>query len=180
MEAILFAGHTGVVVKLMEAAVACAEVQATLQDAIFKAFHTSAHPDTCAPVILALMTHEVYHSKDETEDKEEGVAGGCGDEEGVAGGRGKPHPTTLHGSLILQALLKFQDVKTVARSVLKLGGEEMVRLGCDSQGSHVLTAFMTSTTVSAKRKERLMAKLEVSVVCFTALPIFTRKSLCCS
>lgn len=146
LEDILFLGHTGVVVKLAEAAVACPEVQQTLLAAILKAFHTSDHPSSCVPVILALLTYDVFHDSSSME-------GGV-----------KLHPFTLHGSLLLQALIKFQDVKHVSRSVLKLGAEELVRVSCDAQASHVITAYLTSTTVPAKRRERLISKLVVSNV----------------
>ena len=146
LEDLLFLGHTGVVVKLAEAAVACPEVQPVLLEAILKAFHTDAHPDSCAPVILALLTYDVFY-----ETSEEGSI--------------KPHPFTLHGSLLLQALLKFEDVKTVPRSVLKMSVKELVRVSCDPQGSHVVTTFLGSPTIPAKRKEKLVAKLVVGNYC---------------
>ena len=142
----MFLGHTGVVVKLAEAAVACPEVQPGLLAAILKAFHTSDHPSCSAPVILALLTYEVFYN------------------DGGADGGSEPHPFTLHGSLLLQALLKFQDVKHVSRSVLKLGSAELMRVSCDPQASHVITAYLNSVTVPAKRKEKLIAKLVVSKV----------------
>lgn len=148
LEEILFTGHTGVVVKLAEAAVACSDVQPVLVDAILKAFHVQSHPNSSAPVVLALMTYEVLYNE-----SEDGVGG--------AEGIGKPHPTTLHGSLLLQALLRFQDVKVVTRSVLKMGMEELVRVSCDAQGSHVITTYLSSATVPAKKKEKLMNKLKV-------------------
>lgn len=140
LEDILFLGHTGVVVELAEAAVACPEVQPGLLAAILKAFHTSDHTNSCAPVILALLTYEVFYDSNESV---------------------KPHPFTLHGSLLLQALLKFQDAKGVSRSVVKMGREELLRASCDAQASHVLTTCLSSPSVSAKKKERLAAKLVV-------------------
>lgn len=132
------------VVKLVEAAVSCPAVQPGLLEAIMAAFHTTSHPNSTVPVLLALLTYEVF------------TAGEDADE-----GRGEPHPTSLHGSLLLQALLKFQDVKVVVRSVLKMKVKELVRISCDPQGSHVLTTFMSSSTVPEKKKEKLAAKLEV-------------------
>jgi hypothetical protein len=142
LEDILYLGHTGVVVKLVEAAVACPEVQSDILAAIFKAFHASDHLSSCAPLILALLTYEVFY-----------------DEEGE--GAAKPHPFTLHGSLLLQSLLKFEDVKAVSRSILKLRSEELVRLSCDAQASHVISTFLSSVTVSIKRKEKLITRLLV-------------------
>lgn len=153
LEEILFAGHSGVVVKLAEAAVASPDLQPDLLEAVLKAFHVESHPLSAAPVILALLTYEMFHSHKNGE--EEG-------EELGAEKNPKPHPTTLHGSLLLQALLKFQDAKLLTRSVLKMSVVELVRLSCDSHGSHVITNFISSETIPAKKKERLMRKLEVS------------------
>ena len=50
-EEILFAGHTGVVVKLTEAAAeSCPEKQPALLESLLKAFHTEHDPKHCAPV----------------------------------------------------------------------------------------------------------------------------------
>ena len=70
-------------------------------------------------------------------------------------------PIALHGSLIVQALLKYQDTKLVARSLLKMTSDDIRRVSCDPSGSHVLTVFMSSSTVSAKNKIKMVDKLEV-------------------
>ena len=145
LEEILFAGHTGVVVKLSQAAVSCPAVQPGLHDAILQAFHTSEHPESCVPIILALLTYEVFNNSSNSDD----------------GKQAKPHPFTLHGSLLLQALLKFEDTKVVARSLLKMSTTELVRACCDSQASHVLTTYLNSPSVPARKKEKLMCKLVV-------------------
>ena len=59
LEEILFVGHTGVVVKLTQAAVSCPEKQPTLFQALMKAFHTETKPKCCVPLFLALTTYEV-------------------------------------------------------------------------------------------------------------------------
>lgn len=153
MEDVLYAGHTGVVVKLVEAAISCPEVQPGLFEAVQQAFHLTSHSTATAPVLLALMTYEVFTAQDNDS------AEGCG----------QLHPTSLHGSLLLQALLKFQDTKVVVRSVLKMKVKELLRMSCDPHGSHVLTTLMTSSSVSNKKKEKLVAKLEVGIVT-VALP----------
>ena len=146
VEDILYAGHTGVVVKLAEAAVSCPEIQPALLEAILHAFHTHTHPQATAPVILALLTYEVY------------CEGGA---VGEASGEESSNPSTLHGALLLQAMLKFQDVKVVVKSVLKQKVKEVVRMACDPHGSHVLTTFMSSSTIPVKKKEKLVTKLKV-------------------
>ena len=69
-------------------------------------------------------------------------------------------PST-HGSLLVQALLQFEEPKLVARSLLKMPSDDMVGLSCDPSGSHVIDAFMSSPTVSRKLKSKLIAKLKV-------------------
>ena len=64
----------------------------------------------------------------------------------------KPKSISVHGSLILQVLLKFQDTKLVTRSLLKMTADDIMRVSCDSCGSHAITMFMTSSTVSSKKK----------------------------
>ena len=65
LEDILFAGHTGVVVKLTEAAVSCPEKQPTIVESLLRAFHTEQDPEHCALVFLSLMTHEMVFGSDE-------------------------------------------------------------------------------------------------------------------
>ena len=157
LEEILFVGHTGVVVKLAEAAISSPCTQPGLLADILTAFHTDSHPNSSAPVLLALLTYDVFCSNEKEEKEEEGGA------EESAKPHPKPHPTTLHGSLLLQALLQFEDARVVSRSLLKLRAEELLRLSCDSHGSHVITTFLTSNTIPAKRKEKLISKLEVGL-----------------
>ena len=65
LEDILFAGHTGVVVKLTEAAVSCPEKQPTIVKSLLRAFHTEHDPEHCALVFLSLMTHEMVFGSDD-------------------------------------------------------------------------------------------------------------------
>ena len=65
LEDILFAGHTGVVVKLTQAAVSCPEKQPAMLESLLKAFHTEHDPKHCAPVFLSLMTHEMVFGNDD-------------------------------------------------------------------------------------------------------------------
>ena len=152
---------------------ACPEVQPALLQDVMEAFHTTSHPEAVAPVVLALLTYEIFTaegkegegvaSQQEPHPNEEGVASQKEphpNEEGVASQK-EPHPSALHGSLLLQALLKFKEVKVVVRSVLKLKKKELARLSCDANGSHVLTTFLTSASVPSGKKEKLGGKLEV-------------------
>ena len=69
---------------------------------------------------------------------------------------------SLHGSLLMQALLKFQVPKVVASSLLKMPCDDIVgKLSCDPSGSHVITTFLSSPTMSQKRNNKLTKILEV-------------------
>ena len=61
LEEVLFTGHTGVVVRLLQAAVLCHEKQPVLLQGLLRAFHTEAYPKSCAPLFLFLITYEVFH-----------------------------------------------------------------------------------------------------------------------
>ena len=70
---------------------------------------------------------------------------------------------SLHGSLLVQGLLKFQVPKVVVNSLLKLpAGDIINRLSCDPSGNHVITTFLSSPTISLKKKNKLTKTLEVS------------------
>lgn len=68
---------------------------------------------------------------------------------------------TLHGSLILQSLLKFKDPGVVVDSLVNMPPDELVALGSDPCGSHVVEAFMSSVTVPTTKKAELVNLLKV-------------------
>ncbi len=49
----------------------------------------------------------------------------------------------------------------VVRSILKMQSDKLVRVSCDPSGSHVITTFMSSPTVSAKNKLKMIDKIQV-------------------
>ena len=68
---------------------------------------------------------------------------------------------TLHGSLILQSLLKFKDPGIIVDSLVNMPPDELVALGSDPCGSHVVEAFMSSVTVPTTKKAELVNLLKV-------------------
>ena len=56
----MFAGHTGVVVKLVEAAIACPEQQETVHQLLLTAFHAQTEPKSSVPLFLAMTAYEVF------------------------------------------------------------------------------------------------------------------------
>ncbi|XP_012062862.1 PREDICTED: nucleolar protein 9 [Atta cephalotes] len=67
-----------------------------------------------------------------------------------------PH---LHGSLIIQAILKFNKPIKVVNSLLEMNNEELLQLFDDPKGSRILDAFMDSKYIGEKSREKLCKKL---------------------
>ena len=82
LEEILFAGHTGVVVRLLQAAGSCHEKQASLLQELLRAFHTDSAPRGCVPLFLSLTTSEVCYGATE----EEGEGAKTGEAQGAQEG----------------------------------------------------------------------------------------------
>ena len=64
-EDIFFVGHSGVVVKLTQAAVSCPEKQSVVLESLLNAFHTEHDTKHCAPVFLSLVTHDILFKSSE-------------------------------------------------------------------------------------------------------------------
>ncbi|EZA57354.1 hypothetical protein DMN91_002656 [Ooceraea biroi] len=69
-------------------------------------------------------------------------------------------PLNLHGSLITQAMLKFNKPIVIVKSLLQMSNEELSRLFDDPKGSRILDAFMDSEYVGEKSREKLCKKLQ--------------------
>lgn len=74
-------------------------------------------------------------------------------------GSSSPPPLHLHGSLIIQAILKFNKPIKVINSLLEMNDEELLRLFSDPKGSRILDAFMDSKYIGEKNREKLCKKL---------------------
>lgn len=69
---------------------------------------------------------------------------------------------SLHGALLVQAMLCFEDTKLLASCISRLPIPSLIHMACHPSGSHVLEAFLNSKTVEGKRREKVMKKLKVS------------------
>lgn len=78
--------------------------------------------------------------------------------------QGKVSSVNLQGALALQELLSFSKPIKVVNSLLAITPAELVVVGCDPRGSHVVDAFVNSTSISAKNKEKLIYRFKK---CFT-------------
>ncbi|KAL6268575.1 hypothetical protein P5V15_001710 [Pogonomyrmex californicus] len=71
-----------------------------------------------------------------------------------------PQPSIhLHGSLIVQAILKFNKPIKIVNSLLEMSNEELLRIFNDPKGSRILDAFMDSKYIGEKSREKLCKKL---------------------
>jgi len=68
--------------------------------------------------------------------------------------------SNLHGSLILQAMLKFNKPIKIVNSLLNMGIDELLQLLNDPKGSRILDAFLDSEYVGEKSREKLYKKLK--------------------
>ncbi|EFN81116.1 nucleolar protein 9 [Harpegnathos saltator] len=68
-------------------------------------------------------------------------------------------PFSLHGSLIIQAMLHFNKPIKIVNSLLEMNNEELLRLFGDPKGSRILDAFMDSKYIGEKSREKLFKKL---------------------
>ena len=60
LEEVFFAGHSGVVAKLLEVCVRCGEHQLSLLQNLLRCFHIESSPDKCVPLFLTLTTVEAH------------------------------------------------------------------------------------------------------------------------
>ncbi|KAL6468099.1 hypothetical protein MHYP_G00237760 [Metynnis hypsauchen] len=145
-EAILAAGHMGVIVQLVESCVQREELQAKVLQLLVKAFHCDA-PATrhlsCLPLFLSLLAYEVYYN---TESAEGDVA------------PQRPLSICYHGSRLVQALASFKDRSILMNSLHSLSPADLLTLGTDPAGSHSMQALIISC--SDKGKGKMLRKLE--------------------
>ncbi|XKL60055.1 hypothetical protein PGB90_001071 [Kerria lacca] len=65
----------------------------------------------------------------------------------------------LHGSLLIQNMLKFNKPIKVINSLLEIKGNTLINIFCDPKGSHIADAFFESEFVGEKSKEKLFKVL---------------------
>ncbi|KAM4552347.1 nucleolar protein 9 [Odontesthes bonariensis] len=147
VEAILAAGHMGVIVRLVESCAESGEKQEEMMQCLLCAFHCAepgSRHDTCLPLFMSLLTYDVYYHSDTAE-----------------GAVNTEVPLTsicYHGSLLVQALAKFKDRSLLLSSLRTLSPTDLLSLASDPAGSHVLQALIT--TSSDKGRGKILKRLE--------------------
>ncbi|KAJ8336525.1 hypothetical protein SKAU_G00377450 [Synaphobranchus kaupii] len=145
LEAILAAGHMGVIVQLADGCLEWEEKQGKLLQCLLQAFHCDDPPSlqmSCLPLFLSLLTHEVYYGQQPAE----------GD---------TPRPLSkmcYHGSRLVQSLAKFKDRSILLNSLRQFPPSDLLTLGTDQSGSHVLQALVMSS--SDKGRGKILKRLE--------------------
>ncbi|XP_002662124.1 nucleolar protein 9 isoform X1 [Danio rerio] len=156
-EAVLAAGHMGVVVQMVESCVHCVEKQSEMMQRLLQAFHCSEPASLqlcCLPLFLSLLTHEVYYNTETAE----------GDT--AAQPPQRPLSVSYHGSRLVQALCGFRDRSILMNSLHSLSSADLLSLGCDRSGSHALQALMTSGSDKGRAKIlRKMQDMYVDLAC---------------
>ncbi|KAJ8272600.1 hypothetical protein GJAV_G00091150 [Gymnothorax javanicus] len=145
LEAILAAGHMGVVVQLADSCEEWEEKQGQLLQCLLEAFHCADPPSlqtSCLPLFLSLLTHEVYYG--------EQPAGG--DTQRPLG------DISYHGSRLVQCLARFKDRSILLNSLRVLRPSDLLILGTDQSGSHVLQSLLMSA--SDKGRGKILRRLE--------------------
>ncbi|XP_073713916.1 nucleolar protein 9-like [Misgurnus anguillicaudatus] len=145
-EAVLAAGHMGVVVQLVESCVQWEEKQDALLQRLLQAFHCSdpaSRHTSCLPLFLSLLAYEVYYNTETAE-------GDTVTQRSLS--------ICYHGSRLVQALAKFKDRSILMNSLHGLSSSDLLTLGTDSMGSHALQSLLTS--VSDKGRGKFLRKLE--------------------
>lgn len=134
IENMLQIGHTGVVLAM---ALACLRLSAK-QGAFIQSLQTALHclspkerADKTALLILKLKPYEIA-----IEDKSNFVH--------------------LHGSVILQTILKFNKPIKLIQSLMEIKNDVLAAIFCTPIGSHVVDAFVQSKFIGEKSREKLI------------------------
>ncbi|VVC26352.1 Hypothetical protein CINCED_3A020959 [Cinara cedri] len=73
----------------------------------------------------------------------------------------KEPPIHIHGSMIVQTLLKFNKPIKVVNNLINLETERLVYIFCDVKGSYVANAYFESTFIGERSREKMIWKLKV-------------------
>ncbi|XP_023260383.1 nucleolar protein 9 [Seriola lalandi dorsalis] len=147
VEAILAAGHMGVIVQLAESCAESEERQDELMQCLLRAFHC-AEPGSrhvsCLPLFMSLLTYEVYYH--------------CDTAEGSTQTEVPLSSICYHGSRLVQALARFKERSHLLSSLRTLNPADLLKLASDPAGSHVLQALIT--TSSDKGRGKILKRME--------------------
>ena len=73
---------------------------------------------------------------------------------------------SLHGALIVQALLQYHDTTVISNSILSIPIDQLLSISCDPCGNHIIDAFLSSKNVLLKKKTKLIKKFTVRLLSY--------------
>ncbi|KAJ8041167.1 Nucleolar protein 9 [Holothuria leucospilota] len=149
-ESILAVNHTGVLLQLSEACYLCPANQETFLEYVLRALHCYEPEERQAKCIVLIASLEKYEDlfpeEDEDEKKQDQQSGFS--------------QVKLHGSLLLQNLLKFQNKRIVVNGFLSLTSSDLKTIACQPAGSYLLEHFMAVERIKDKKKEQLLTTMK--------------------
>lgn len=145
-EDILADQNYGVIQKIAEKCVSFPSCQEKFVNKLLQAFHCEGVDKRkyIVPVVASISTFEALFKGDKIEDV--------------------PPPldrVEYHGSLLLQTLLKFDNVGLIVSSVCECPSQHLLKLATDCSGSHFIDSFVASSRLKLKKKRQLIDKLMV-------------------
>ena len=146
-EEILKSHNTGVILSLAQACERHSTKQGSFQKILMRALHClepKERQGLLAPLTLSLATYE----KQATSNK---------------------LVIQVHGSSVLQTLLKFNKPIQAVNSLLDMNTGDLKSVLTDQKGCHVMDAFMKSEFVGEECREKIIKKLQVSISSCTLL-----------
>ncbi|XP_017893619.1 nucleolar protein 9 [Ceratina calcarata] len=136
-------GHTGVLVSVANTCLRLRAQQGAFLTDLLKALHCESNDRQVrmANCMAGLKTYEqLENSRKENVDAKTSI--------------------NLHGSLVIQAVLRFNKPIKLVNSLLEMEEEDFVRLLEDPKGSRIVDAFMDSEFIGEKSREKLGKKLK--------------------
>jgi len=142
LEEILKRRNTGVILSLAQACRRHATKQGSFQNMLMKALHClepKERQGLLAPLTLSLATYEEQANSNKL-------------------------VIQPNGPLILQTLLNFNKPIQAVNSLLDMNTGDLKSVLTDQKGCHVMDAFMKSEFVGEKSKDKIIEKLQVTLL----------------
>ena len=64
----------------------------------------------------------------------------------------------------MQSLLEYDDTKMITSSFLAIPTDQLLTISCDPSGNHIVDVFLSSKSVSLKKKTKLINKFMVRLL----------------
>lgn len=137
-------GHTGVLVSVVNACLRLQTKQGAFVTDLLKVLGCEAS-DRQHRIVACIISLRTFEHWENSEGKEENDL---------------KRSINLHGSLIVQDILRFNKPIKMVNSLLETDVEELARIFEDPKGSRIVDAFMDSKYIGEKSREKLAKKLK--------------------